>query len=210
MCMNYGSTCMSDESNQQVKNQPHKPHIQSSAKITKNKVVKQSIYASPLGSLLIQHNGRSIQHIKYLNLSNTQENSLAFSSLPQRWLHDLNSYFCGDFEALNHLPVRLDQGTEFQQQVWLALRKIKAGQTWSYTELANRIKRPNAVRAVGQALKRNPIVIVLPCHRIIQQSGALGGYEGDMLSGSGRKQFLLWHEGAVIPVAKHKTDTDVF
>lgn len=198
---------MTDVANQQVDIQQFKPNITTTGK-TARYAIKYSIYASPLGSLLIRHNGRSIQHIKYLNLNDAQNHVLVISPLPQRWLHDLNSYFCGDFEALNHLPVRLDQGTGFQQQVWLSLRKTRAGQTWSYTELANRIKRPNAVRAVGQALRRNPIVIVLPCHRVIQQSGALGGYEGNQMCGSSRKQFLLWHEGAMVPVAKHKTDTD--
>lgn len=199
---------MRDESDQQVKNQLDKAAMSPVEKFAKHKVVKHSLYASPLGPLLIQHNGHSIQQIKYLCLDEVQQQLSGSSPLPKRWQYNLNSYFCGDFAALNHLPVRLDQGTEFQQQVWLSLRKIKAGQTWSYTELANRIKRPNAVRAVGQALRRNPIVIVLPCHRIIQQSGKLGGYEGDMQASNGRKQFLLWHEGAVIPVAKHKTDTD--
>ena len=199
---------MTDIVNPQVDMQHLKPNITKTGK-TARYAVKYSIYASPLGPLLIQHSGRSIQHIKYLNLKEAQDPARLLSPLPQRWLHDLNSYFCGDFEALSHLPVRLDQGTEFQQQVWFCLRKIKPGQTWSYSELAQRIKRPNAVRAVGQALRRNPVVIVLPCHRVIQQSGALGGYEGDGMSGTGRKQFLLWHEGAIVPVAKYKTDTDV-
>lgn len=174
---------------------------------TIRKTIKHSVYASPLGNLDIQHNGHSIQRIRYLNPDDNIQ-QVASSPLPLRWQALLNSYFCGDFSALDHLPVRLDQGTEFQQQVWLALRKIKAGHTWSYTELAHRIKRPNAVRAVGQALRRNPVVIVLPCHRVIQQSGALGGYEGDQVAASGRKQFLLWHEGADVAVARHKTSID--
>ena len=183
-----------------------KAAITGQAKATK-KVIKHSVYASPLGNLVIQHNGHSIQHIRYLNIDDNMQQALV-SPLPLRWQALLNSYFCGDFSTLDHLPVRLDQGTEFQQQVWLALRKIKAGHTCSYKELANHIKRPNAIRAVGQALSRNPVVIVLPCHRVIQQSGALGGYEGKLAASNGRKQFLLWHEGADVLLARHKSNID--
>lgn len=177
------------------------------AKATK-KIIKHSVYASPLGNLRIQHTGHSIQQIQYMSPADTETSQLAVTALPARWVQLLDNYFCGDFSTLDHLPVRLDQGTEFQQQVWLALRKIKAGHTCSYKELANRIKRPNAIRAVGQALSRNPVVIVLPCHRVIQQSGALGGYEGKLAASNGRKQFLLWHEGADVLLARHKSNID--
>lgn len=196
---------MHDESSQHVTNleakKPVNNHLQVNSK--KKNTQKLSVYASPLGSLLIRHSGRSIQQIKYLTTNEVPTESLdtlvtSLVSLPKRWQQYLNDYFCGDFKALNHLPIRLDQGTAFQQQVWLALRKTKAGETLSYLQLANLIHRPKSVRAVGQALRRNPVVIILPCHRIIQQSGALGGYEGDMLLGTGRKQFLLWHEGVII------------
>ena len=103
-------------------------------------------------------------------------------------------YFAGDLDALLSLPVSLRQGTVFQQQVWLALRQIPAGQIYTYTQLAQAIGRPQAVRAVGQALSKNPISIVLPCHRVILQSGGLGGYAGSSNLGQTRKQFLLWHE----------------
>lgn len=207
--MNDANTCLHDTSSQQGESSAQTRLLAPAVKTTRNKPVKYSIYASPVGLLSIRHNGHSIQQISYLNPQESQASCVQYSSLPQRWQKYLNHYFFGDFSALNRLPIRLDQGTEFQQQVWLALRKIKAGQTWSYSELANRIKRPNAVRAVGQALNRNPVAIVLPCHRIIQQSGALGSYAGDTDTGTYRKQFLLWHEGAIIPVAKHKTSTDV-
>lgn len=170
---------------------------------SKNKIVPKkaissyfSQYASPLGGLLIRHNGKSIQQLQYAPFT-THEN-IEITPLPKPWLVLLHEYFAGNYDALNKLPVQLDTGTVFQQQVWLGIRAIKAGETTSYLKLAQKIERPRAIRAIGQALKRNPIPLILPCHRVIQQSGGLGGYEGDAQSSYGRKQFLLWHEGVFL------------
>lgn len=81
-------------------------------------------------------------------------------------------------------------GTEFQREVWNQLSKIPYGETISYLELAQRIGRPKAVRAVGQANGRNPISIMVPCHRVVGMNGTLTGYGG----GLSRKEFLLRHE----------------
>jgi methylated-DNA-[protein]-cysteine S-methyltransferase len=103
----------------------------------------------------------------------------------------LSDYFKGDLDALDRL--RVDPvGTPFQVQVWAALRQIPVGQTISYSELALRIGRPTAVRAVAAANGRNPIAIVIPCHRVIAADGTLWGYGG----GLGRKRWLLEHESA--------------
>jgi methylated-DNA-[protein]-cysteine S-methyltransferase len=82
-------------------------------------------------------------------------------------------------------------GTPFQQRVWAALQTIRAGKTASYSEIAERIGAPTAVRAVGAANGANPVAIVVPCHRIIGSKGALTGYGG----GLKRKEWLLRHEG---------------
>jgi methylated-DNA-[protein]-cysteine S-methyltransferase len=81
-------------------------------------------------------------------------------------------------------------GTSFQRLVWEGLRAIPYGETISYAELARRIGRPGASRAVGSANGRNPISIVVPCHRVIAADGTLGGYGG----GLDRKEWLLQHE----------------
>ena len=86
-------------------------------------------------------------------------------------------------------------GTEFQRDVWAALRTIPAGQTRTYGELAKQINRPAAVRAVGMTNGANPIGIVVPCHRVIGANGTLTGYAG----GLERKRWLLEHEGALAP-----------
>jgi AraC family transcriptional regulator of adaptative response/methylated-DNA-[protein]-cysteine methyltransferase len=88
------------------------------------------------------------------------------------------------------LPIDWRRGTPFQQRVWRALRTIPFGSTCSYGELARRIGAPGAARAVGQACGRNPLVVFVPCHRVIRRDGKLGGYS----SGIHRKGALLAHE----------------
>lgn len=156
-----------------------------------------SVLPSSLGQLWIRHNLQCIFQLQY-HLDAACDLSLALIDLPHSWQDALQRYFAGEYAQLSQLPIILDQGTPFQQQVWLALPTIPAGTTWSYLQLAQHIDRPKAVRAVGQALKRNPLAIILPCHRIIQQSGNLGGYAGQTDIGTTRKQFLLQHEGVIL------------
>jgi methylated-DNA-[protein]-cysteine S-methyltransferase len=101
----------------------------------------------------------------------------------------LLAYFAGDLGAIDRVPVTTG-GTPFQRAVWSALRKIPCGATASYGEIARKIGRPAAVRAVGMANNANPIGIVVPCHRVIGASGSLTGYGG----GIERKRWLLEHE----------------
>ncbi len=101
----------------------------------------------------------------------------------------LEAYFAGDLRAIDALDVD-PQGTGFQLQVWAALRTIPVGATWSYAELARAVGRPTATRAVGAANGRNPIALVVPCHRVIASDGTLGGYGG----GLEMKRWLLRHE----------------
>lgn len=100
----------------------------------------------------------------------------------------LTAYFDSQLQAFD-LPLA-PAGTRFQRQVWQALRNIPFGQTQSYGELAQRIGRPKASRAVGLANGRNPISIIIPCHRVIGANGNLTGYGG----GIECKQWLLQHE----------------
>jgi methylated-DNA-[protein]-cysteine S-methyltransferase len=101
----------------------------------------------------------------------------------------IDAYFSGDIAAIDTVPVQTG-GTLFQREVWRALRPIRGGETVSYTQLAQRIGRPTAVRAVGLANGANPVGIVVPCHRVIAADGSLTGYGG----GVERKRWLLEHE----------------
>jgi len=90
---------------------------------------------------------------------------------------ELKKYFEGSKKFFD-IPVFFDHGTAFQQDVWHALLDIPFGETRSYLEIAKTINRPKAVRAVGQACKRNPIGIVVPCHRVLGSDGSMTGYSG--------------------------------
>ncbi len=99
------------------------------------------------------------------------------------------AYFDGDVAALDALPV-VTRGTEFQRAVWQQLREIPVGSTISYGELARRVGRPNASRAVGMANASNPVTLIVPCHRVVRTGGDIGGYA----YGVDWKRWLLRHE----------------
>ena len=103
----------------------------------------------------------------------------------------LDEYFAGDRDFFD-VPLQF-HGTEFQQQVWQQLQQIPTGTTVSYSELARRVGREDAVRAVAGAVGRNPISIIVPCHRVVGANGSLTGFAG----GIERKRWLLERENAV-------------
>ncbi|MFT4198169.1 MAG: methylated-DNA--[protein]-cysteine S-methyltransferase [Pseudoxanthomonas sp.] len=105
----------------------------------------------------------------------------------------LQAYFAGRLHRFE-LPLA-PAGSEFQRAVWTQLAQIPYGQTWSYGQLAQRLGKPAAVRAVGAANGRNPIPIVLPCHRVIGADGSLTGFGGGLEA----KAFLLRLEGVLAP-----------
>ena len=118
-----------------------------------------------------------------------EENEAVFKDV----FAELDRYFNG--EQLNFtIPLDLSHGTEFQQLVWQTLLKIPYGVTITYKELATKVGKPNATRAVGSANGKNPIAIIVPCHRVLGSSGKLGGYGG----GLEIKDYLLRLEGAII------------
>ena len=111
--------------------------------------------------------------------------------LLQRTREQLGEYFAGERRTFD-LPLA-PRGTEFQRQTWQALATIPYGSTISYAQLASRVQRPKAMRAVGSANGRNPLPIVLPCHRVIGADGSLTGFGGGLPT----KQYLLELEGAL-------------
>jgi methylated-DNA-[protein]-cysteine S-methyltransferase len=151
---------------------------------------------SPVGDLLLVggQNGR----LSALWM----ENQRWTTGIQPGWIHDdapfaaareqLGAYFAGERTTFD-LPLDLDAGSAFQQLVWRALLEIPYGETRSYGRLAASIGRPGAARAVGLANGRNPIGIVVPCHRVVGADGSLTGYGG----GLPRKRWLLGHETSV-------------
>jgi methylated-DNA-[protein]-cysteine S-methyltransferase len=160
-----------------------------------NTQVYYSIYMSPVGELLLTSERGMLSG---LNMA-LQGGKPAPGPDPD-WLRDdkalrlarqqLDAYFEGDLQTFD-LPLYM-AGTPFQKQVWQGLLTIPYGTTMSYAELARRIGRPGASRAVGAANGRNPIGIIVPCHRVIGANGTLTGYGG----GLDRKEWLISHETA--------------
>jgi methylated-DNA-[protein]-cysteine S-methyltransferase len=115
-------------------------------------------------------------------------------SAPESVIDALRAYFAGHLDAIDEIQT-VTGGTAFQKEVWTALREIPAGTTISYGQLAEKVNRPGASRAVGAANGANPIPIVVPCHRVIGANGTLTGYGG----GLSHKQWLLDHEARHAP-----------
>ena len=142
-------------------------------------------YHSPVGWLQLVATDNAISGVAFV--SNPGE-SVGSSPVLDLCQQQLGAYFDGTLTKFS-VPLRL-QGTPFQRRVWEALQTIPFGATWSYSELAQRVGNAKACRAVGGANHRNPIPILVPCHRVVGASGALTGYAG----GLARKQALLEHE----------------
>ena len=141
---------------------------------------------TPVGWLRLAATPRGLCLVKFEN--RVRRVGTAHHSVLEQAVDELRAYFAGTLRKFT-VPLHM-QGTEFQVLVWRGLRRIPFGQTVSYGELAQRIGHPGAARAVGQANARNPIAIVVPCHRVIAASGRLHGFGG----GLWRKRFLLDHE----------------
>ena len=147
---------------------------------------------SPIGRLQLTTDGTTLTGV-YMEPSHEQSmlgwaNDATAGALPAA-ASQLDEYFAGRRREFD-LPLRLE-GTPFQRRVWEMLTKIPYGTTWSYGQLAHLIENPKASRAVGLANGRNPIAILVPCHRVIGADGSLTGYGG----GLARKRWLLTHEG---------------
>jgi methylated-DNA-[protein]-cysteine S-methyltransferase len=151
---------------------------------------------APIGTVHLVSDGRSLLALDFGRpeerllelLRRRLGDALAFAEAedPQGFASALRAYFSGRIDALRDLPAD-GGGTPFQRRVWSALRQIPPGETRSYGELASRLGMPGAARAVGAANARNPVNLVVPCHRVIGGMGALTGYGG----GIARKQWLL-------------------
>jgi methylated-DNA-[protein]-cysteine S-methyltransferase len=156
----------------------------------------QDSISTPLGKLAILCNADGELHaVGFSDEHPRMERELATLGAqkakdPGGFSSALRAYFDGNLTALDGLAVAA-QGTPFQRSVWTALREIPSGETRSYKDIACRIGKPAAVRAVGLANGRNPVAIIVPCHRVIGSDGSLTGYGG----GIERKQWLLRHEG---------------
>lgn len=152
--------------------------------------------SSPLGILLLAAADNQLVGVWFDDEAHLPDLSACAPDTGQPVLQQaqtqLAEYFAGQRSQFD-LPLTLVTGTAFQQAVWQALLPIPFGSTCSYGELAGGIGKPSAVRAVGAAVGRNPLTIIVPCHRVIGANGSLTGYAG----GLSRKTALLQLEGAI-------------
>ena len=155
--------------------------------------VLYDVVQTPIDRLVVASDGSAIVGVW---MANAEPDDVSWAdrrgadSLLDEARRQLVAYFAGRLRAFD-LPLA-PNGTEFQRRVWTELTKIPFGATISYARLARRVSNAAAVRAVGAANGRNPIPIIVPCHRVIGSDGSLTGFGG----GLARKQWLLKHEGA--------------
>jgi methylated-DNA-[protein]-cysteine S-methyltransferase len=178
--------------------QPHEEQYSGVARAARPCTVLQvELVSSPLGQLLLYSTGATVCCLDFLDLRSAIETRLkrrygrastvtGSGSEPAR---RLARYFEGDIAALDGIPID-PGGTPFQRDVWQAIRSVEPGTCRTYSWLAAAVGRPHAFRAVGGASSRNPIALVIPCHRVVGADGSLVGYAG----GVERKRWLLRHE----------------
>jgi methylated-DNA-[protein]-cysteine S-methyltransferase len=143
---------------------------------------------SPVGNLKLTAEGEYLTKVEFVaEPESDTENELLIEAAAQ-----LNEYFKGERE-LFELPLKI-QGTPFQESVWNALLDIPYGSTCSYKDIAERIDKPKAVRAIGQANKANSLPIIIPCHRVVGKDQSLTGYAGKQVD---KKEILLRVEMAI-------------
>jgi methylated-DNA-[protein]-cysteine S-methyltransferase len=158
-------------------------------------------YRAPFGTLyLVVTKQGSVFRVGFspdICTVNEQLYSIEFNKYPcGEACYQLDQYFAGKRTQFE-LSIAIDQGTEFEQDVWKRLIKIEYGQTMTYGEIAQKVGRKLAARAVGNAVAKNPIPIIVPCHRVLPASGGLGNYSlrtMDQPSGVAIKKWLLDHE----------------
>jgi AraC family transcriptional regulator of adaptative response/methylated-DNA-[protein]-cysteine methyltransferase len=163
----------------------------------KNLAINYSFAESPFGNILVASTAKGICYMAF-----TEEEAVAFSTMHNhfpnahfRQMVDLIQQnalyiFTHDWTKLNQIKLHL-KGTDFQLKVWQTLLKIPFGQLTTYGAIADKMENPNASRAVGTAIGSNPVAFLIPCHRVIQSSGILGGY----MWGNTRKTAIIGWEG---------------
>jgi len=146
------------------------------------------VISSPLGLLELVAGGDTLRQLRFSEKGGVEDKPAGHSPILAECRRQLEEYFSGKRRRFN---LSLDpQGTAFEKEIWQRLKRIPYGRTASYKEIAQDIGRPRAVRAVGAANGKNPLAIIVPCHRVVGHNGSLTGYGG----GLWRKQWLLDHE----------------
>ena len=144
------------------------------------------MYNSPIGEIRISYNQNAITGLDFLPLDSDPSED---SPILNECLTQLDEYFAGKRQTFS-INIEFTRGTDYQKKVWAALCSVNYGETASYKDIASLIGNSKAARAIGSANNKNPISIIVPCHRIIGTSGKMVGYGG----GIEKKIWLLEHE----------------
>ncbi len=152
---------------------------------TKLSMMPSLTLPSPLGVLTITSDGQAITSVAFGKQKSSKEKT---DKVLLQCRKELKEYFGGRRQKFS--VAISPQGTDFQRIIWREMLRVPYGKTISYSELSKRIGKPKAMRATGSACGRNPIVILIPCHRIIASGSGIGGYSG----GLEKKRWLLEHE----------------
>jgi methylated-DNA-[protein]-cysteine S-methyltransferase len=162
-----------------------------------SRLVAQARLNSPVGPLTLAATERGIAFLLFQRPAHYDTDLDVPHDPAQRWLRaaadELHAYWEGRMPARFRVPLDL-HGTAFQQAVWRALLDVPPGHTSTYGAIARQVGAPQASRAAGAAVGRNPVAIIVPCHRIVGSNGSLTGFAG----GLKRKEHLLQHEGALL------------
>jgi methylated-DNA-[protein]-cysteine S-methyltransferase len=145
-----------------------------------------AVISSPLGNIRISSQDGCLSE---LNFSGESPDELILDQVLLSTIHQLEEYFAGKRKTFD-MPIALG-GSDFQRQVWMEVARIPFGHTTTYLKISQKLGNPAAIRAVGAAIGANPILVILPCHRVLGSNGSLTGYAG----GLERKKALLEMEG---------------
>ena len=161
-----------------------------------NHCIARTHYRSPLGPMILAASADGLAGVWFDQQRHLPDTTMLpeepANALMDRAARQLDEYFAGHRQRFD-VALDLSAGTEFQQAVWQALLGIEPGQATSYGALATAMGKPRAVRALGAAVGRNPVSIIVPCHRVLGLDGSLTGYAG----GLDRKRHLLQLEGVL-------------
>ena len=149
-------------------------------------------YDTKIGKLGIADDGVAITNVYFMGQVVEEEYELKMTALNKEAAKQLDEYFNGGRQSFE-LPLSL-KGTDFQKKVWMCLQSIPYGETWSYKQVALDIGNENGSRAVGMANNKNPIPVIIPCHRVVGSNGKLVGYAGGLTM----KELLLDHERGLV------------
>jgi methylated-DNA-[protein]-cysteine S-methyltransferase len=145
-------------------------------------------FQSPIGPIRVEYTQQGISSLRFVEVLG--ESHTEIPEIENLIQSDLNGYFTQK-NYVWKCPVAPHLGTEFQEKVWQTLQEIPSGEAWTYREIAERIGQSKASQAVGSANGQNPVLLRIPCHRVIGSTGAMVGYAGELW----RKEWLLTHEG---------------